>query len=279
MPTGTPYSLETRNRAIERVKNGEKKIDVSREMGINYYTLFSWTMHIPSCRLSYLRGRTLEIFKEIIAKGYYMGTIPPSAKHMLKAHFPIRQAHVSGKCIAYLPGKEEVALKAYLDRYRKKTVSFREVSLIARAFGLKRNRNKAIKEVLGLLILLPLLLLASGCTGDSLVETATVTRVIDGDTFVINGGERVRIIGIDTPEINEEHYAEAKAELEDMVLNKEVILVKDVSETDRYGRLLRYVEVDGLDVGYELVCSEYAKTAEYPPDTARAERYEACEGQ
>lgn len=278
MPTGTPYSQEIKNRAIERVKGGEKKIDVSKEMGIKYHTLFTWTMHIPSCRIPYLRGRTLEIFKEIIANGYYLGAIPPTSKHVLKSHFPIKQAHVSGKCIAYLPGKEEVALKAYLDRYRKKTVGFREVSLIARAFGLGRDKNKAVKELLSLAILLPLILLASGCTGNQISEgeTAIVTRVIDGDTFVISSGERVRIIGIDAPEINEDYYAEAMTELEYRILNKEVMLIKDTSERDRYGRLLRYVEVNGLDIGYALVCGGFAEAVEYQPDTARAERYKAC---
>ena len=131
-----------------------------------------------------------------------------------------------------------------------------------------------MKEILALLIIV---LFVSGCTGDTFVERTTVTRVIDGDTFIINTGERVRIIGIDTPEINEEHYAEAKAALEAMLLDKEVTLIKDVSERDRYGRLLRYVEVDGLDVGYTLVCGGFAEAVRYRPDTARAEKYEACE--
>jgi endonuclease YncB( thermonuclease family) len=91
--------------------------------------------------------------------------------------------------------------------------------------------------------------------------------VIDGDTIdvVINGAEyRVRYIGIDTPEnttSNEYYGPQATAKNKALVEGKLVILVKDVSETDRYSRLLRYVIVDGLFVNYELVRQGFANAA------------------
>ena len=112
------------------------------------------------------------------------------------------------------------------------------------------------------------------------LETATVTQVIDGDTIVIDTGQRVRYIGIDTPEIYPEREAygmkawEANREL---VEGKEVILERDVSETDKYGRLLRYVYTDKVFVNGELVRRGLAEAKAYPPDTKYQEYLEELE--
>ena len=84
-------------------------------------------------------------------------------------------------------------------------------------------------------------------------KTYNVTRVIDGDTIEISTGERVRLICIDTPETYEEGYEKAKDYLEDLILGEEVFLVKDVSETDRYDRLLRYVYTEDNEFVNELI--------------------------
>ena len=105
------------------------------------------------------------------------------------------------------------------------------------------------------------------------VETALVTRVIDGDTIEIEGGQRVRYIGIDTPEKGEYFFEEATAKNAGLVLGKEVRLEKDVSETDKYGRLLRYVYVGDLFVNAELVRLGYAREAYYPPDTKYCDEF------
>jgi micrococcal nuclease len=97
-------------------------------------------------------------------------------------------------------------------------------------------------------------------------ETVLVTRVIDGDTIEIEGGERVRYIGIDTPEVGRCYASEATARNRDLVLNKQVRLERDVSETDRYGRLLRYVWVGDTMINEALVRQGYAQAATYPPD-------------
>ncbi|PKQ17877.1 MAG: hypothetical protein CVT68_06260 [Actinobacteria bacterium HGW-Actinobacteria-8] len=84
-----------------------------------------------------------------------------------------------------------------------------------------------------------------------------VVSVIDGDTFDAErdgARERVRIIGIDTPEREQCGYAEASAALREAIGGRSVTLVSG-AETDRdtYGRLLRYVELDGVDVGLGLI--------------------------
>ena len=103
-------------------------------------------------------------------------------------------------------------------------------------------------------------------------ETVRVIQVVDGDTVVIEGGQRVRYIGIDTPELGppaEPFAIEARQANRVLVEGKEVRLEKDASETDRYGRLLRYVYVDGTFVNAELVRQGLAHARDYPPDTRR----------
>lgn len=97
-------------------------------------------------------------------------------------------------------------------------------------------------------------------------ERITATRIIDGDTIELSTGEIVRYVGVDTPEVSECYYEEAKEKNSEMVLNKEVVLRKEVSETDKYGRLLRDVEVDGTNVGIQLVRFGYATAFMVYPD-------------
>lgn len=94
-----------------------------------------------------------------------------------------------------------------------------------------------------------------------------VTRVIDGDTIEIETGERVRLIGINSAEFNEECYEEAKEKLEDLILGKEVILESDIEDKDKYGRLLRYVLVDGYNVNYGMIFMGLAYEYEYGSNT------------
>ncbi len=102
-------------------------------------------------------------------------------------------------------------------------------------------------------------------------DTATVTRVIDGDTIdvTINGQPfTVRYVGVNTPERDEACYSEARNANAALVQGQAVRLVRDVSETDRFGRLLRYVYVGDVFVNAALVEQGWAEAASYPPDTA-----------
>ena len=80
-----------------------------------------------------------------------------------------------------------------------------------------------------------------------------VTKVIDGDTFLIEGGYSVRILGIDADERGYSCYDSAKNKLEELILNKEIKLEKGVEDKDQYCRYLRYVFLDGKNIGLELV--------------------------
>lgn len=102
--------------------------------------------------------------------------------------------------------------------------------------------------------------LATEATAAGTQAFATVTRVIDGDTLDLSTGERVRLIGIDTPERGDCGYAEAAALLTELVAGRDVSVTNpaEVEDTDAYGRLLAHIGVPGVtgatvDVGHELV--------------------------
>lgn len=114
-------------------------------------------------------------------------------------------------------------------------------------------------------------------------DKLTVTRIVDGDTIELSNGKKVRYIGIDTPESvapNTEVECfgkEATVKNTDLVLNKEVTLVKDISETDQYGRLLRYVYVDDKFINDILVRDGYANASSYPPDIKYQDQFRQAE--
>lgn len=103
-------------------------------------------------------------------------------------------------------------------------------------------------------------------------EEVLVTRVIDGDTIEIQDGRKIRYIGIDTPETVDPRKAvqcfglEATNKNKELVNGKKVRIEKDVSETDKYGRFLRYVWVEDMFVNDYLVRQGYAQSYSYPPD-------------
>jgi|SRR3989344_215798 len=80
-----------------------------------------------------------------------------------------------------------------------------------------------------------------------------VTRVIDGDTFVLANEEVVRLLCVDTPEVGEEGFDDAKLFLEDLIVDKEVRMESGGKDKDVYGRLLRYVYVGDVLVNREIV--------------------------
>jgi len=106
------------------------------------------------------------------------------------------------------------------------------------------------------------------------VQKFKIVNVIDGDTVKLESGEIVRLIGIDTPETKGECFAiEATKKLEELILNKEVELEKDVSETDRYKRLLRYIRIGDSFINKILVREGFAKVATYPPDIKYKDKF------
>ncbi len=114
---------------------------------------------------------------------------------------------------------------------------------------------------------------------------ATVVSVTDGDTLTaeFNGvNERVRLIGINTPEAGECFASEATAELRSLTVGATVTLVADRTNRDAFGRLLRYVFVEDQQrgtvfVNEVLVEGGFAIANRYEPDTARADQLDAAQ--
>lgn len=109
-------------------------------------------------------------------------------------------------------------------------------------------------------------------------EVVLVTKVIDGDTITIEGGRRVRLLAIDTPEIDEPCYIEAKKRLEQLIFNKRVRLESDVRDTDKYGRLLRFIFLAEQNVNLTLIDEGFAvayffDNQRYKVEVQKAEEY------
>jgi len=117
------------------------------------------------------------------------------------------------------------------------------------------------KEVLIIFLVLVAYLFISSCatqsntikeTSGKNLENAVVTKIIDGDTVVIEGGYHVRLLGIDTPEKNKPYYQEAKDYLESRVYLQEVLIEKENQDKDQYGRLLRWVWLNDSLINLEI---------------------------
>jgi micrococcal nuclease len=99
---------------------------------------------------------------------------------------------------------------------------------------------------------------APGPTQPGTTEGGTVTNVVDGDTLDVTTAAsstvRVRLVGIDTPERGQCGYTEATSALAGLTLNRAVSLLPGArDDTDRYGRLLRYVDASGTDPALTLL--------------------------
>jgi len=108
-------------------------------------------------------------------------------------------------------------------------------------------------------------------------KTDKVTEVIDGDTFRTQNGETIRLLGINTPEMGNPGADIAKDFLLLLILDENVRLEKDITDKDDYGRLLRYVYVNGNFINAELVRMGHAETRFYPPDTLYRKELEGLE--
>jgi micrococcal nuclease len=115
---------------------------------------------------------------------------------------------------------------------------------------------------------------------------AKVVRVVDGDTVVVRyegREERIRLIGVDTPETVhpnkpvEAYGEEAKEYTKKKLKEKDIQIEFDVQERDRYGRLLGYIWVDGLLFNDELLRMGYARVATFPPNVKYVEMFKETE--
>jgi endonuclease YncB( thermonuclease family) len=129
-------------------------------------------------------------------------------------------------------------------------------------------------------------LAACGGGGSPAALPGTVTFVVDGDTLHVqlpnDREERVRVLGIDTPERGECGYARARAFATRLANGMGVSLTTDPTQArrDRFGRLLAYVGLpDGRDLGEQQLKRGYARVFVFDRLFARVDAYRAAERQ
>jgi len=129
---------------------------------------------------------------------------------------------------------------------------------------------------------------AQNCTSSKLspAERATVKWVYDGDTLLLRDKRKIRIIGIDTPEVKhhqqkaQAYGAKAKEALRELLkrFNYQIFLRYGVERKDRYSRVLAHVYLpDGTNISNWLLERSFAKTMAFPPNIALAKCYKKSE--
>ncbi|KUG03311.1 nuclease(snase)domain [hydrocarbon metagenome] len=140
--------------------------------------------------------------------------------------------------------------------------------------GLDNNANQSEKAGIN-----------NSTSADKLI--GQVTQVVDGDTIWVdlnnNSSEKVRLIGVDTPEtvhptIGEEPYGrEASNYTKSRLTDQQIELELDVQDRDQYGRLLAYVWIGSELFNETLVRQGYAQLSTYPPNVKYVDRFTAAQ--
>ena len=128
-------------------------------------------------------------------------------------------------------------------------------------------------RVLPLLVIF--VILTSNCVQQPLKDYCV--HVYDGDSFELNNGEVVRLIGIDAPELSDPGGEAAREYLIQLIRGKQVLLYAGPEEKDNYGRLLRYVYVEGMCINEEMIRNGYAVMRYLSPGDPKLVWYTALE--
>jgi len=104
-----------------------------------------------------------------------------------------------------------------------------------------------------------------------------VVAVQDGDTFQIHSGRFIRLIGVDSPEKNDDYYEDAKKALSEMIMGNEVLIEAGLDDTDNFGRMLGYVFVNNKFVNLDMIKNGWASATPVKPNTACARLFKDSE--
>lgn len=137
----------------------------------------------------------------------------------------------------------------------------------------KHRKNRLSLVIIVVALIIGAALIYSQKSGNNRSEVSpvgakTVTKVIDGDTVIVEGGASVRLLGIDSDEKGYPCFDPAKNRLEELVLSKEVRLEKDQADQDQYKRYLRYLFIDSQNINLELV-KEGLAVARFSPENQK----------
>lgn len=166
------------------------------------------------------------------------------------------------------------------------------LSILAKPFIKKNRKIISTISLVFLLVIAAIQLFDSNFLQDSRIlgesdtknyELAFVERIVDGDTIELSDGRKVRYIGADTPETKNPRVGvqcfgkEASKFNASLVSGRWVRLEKDVNDTDKYGRLLRYVWIDDVLVNKKLIAEGFAFARSFPPDIKRQDELKKAE--
>jgi len=132
------------------------------------------------------------------------------------------------------------------------------------------------KKITGLIILFIVLALSILLFPQAITNNY-VAKIIDGDTFELSDGTKVRLLCVNTPETGERFYTESKDWLANLILYKQVRLERDVTDEDEYGRKLRYVFVDDIFINRVLLQDGLAEYYPCQPNQKYTDRLIAAE--
>jgi len=147
--TQKTLSKKLKDKIREEIKNGKSKSETAREYNLSTTTVFNIAKDLPNTPggWSGIRGKTLELLQEIVSKGYvsYSYGYVQQRYMVLRKYFPtICKVTIYGKSIFYLKGKEDEAVRAFLENTRKKIISYQELTEITNVFH--ANLTKKEKE-------------------------------------------------------------------------------------------------------------------------------------
>ncbi len=137
--------------------------------------------------------------------------------------------------------------------------------------------RKRVLFAVALLLVLALTLFLPDFVSREQRKISFVQRVVDGDTLVLANGERIRLIGVDSPEKGEPCFEEAGDFLAAAVSGRAVELFFDSERWDKYGRTLAYVFVDGNHANMFLVEQGFAVAFPFEPNLRFAEEFSKAE--
>jgi hypothetical protein len=128
-----------------KIKSGKTKHEIAEEMNLPHQTVYYWTKAYPSknCGWPGIRGQTLDVLKEILAKGYAISRgFSRSQYRVMKQYFPtIRKISIYNRNIYFLEGKEEIAVKACLCNTNKKIISYQELKQVTDVFNVSLSKK------------------------------------------------------------------------------------------------------------------------------------------
>jgi hypothetical protein len=133
-------SKELIDKIREEVKNGKTKFQVAQDHNLSRTFVYGCTKDIPSrnCGWPGIRGKTLDLLQEIMTKGYIVPEGKFYKQHFstLQKYFPtIYRIKIYNRQIFLLKGKEDVALRAFLEKTNKKIISYQELRQVTKFFG------------------------------------------------------------------------------------------------------------------------------------------------